>query len=156
MSLESDIKNMVESIGLTFYDAVTLSENGATIYRVSVTAPGGVTLEQCVEATHLISPLLDVTPPWTTPQKFTPITPPVSGEYRLEVSSPGIERKLKTLDHFAGSVGEKIALTTGSKEQYRGVLLRVEDETIVIDDAEAGETAVAFGDVAKAKTYFEW
>ena len=143
MSLESDIKNMVESIGLTFYDAVTLSENGATIYRVSVTAPGGVTLEQCVEATHLISPLLDV-------------TPPVSGEYRLEVSSPGIERKLKTLDHFAGSVGEKIALTTGSKEQYRGVLLRVEDETIVIDDAEAGETAVAFGDVAKAKTYFEW
>ncbi len=143
MSLESDIKNMVESIGLTYYDAVTLSENGATIYRVSVTAPGGVTLEQCVEATHLISPLLDV-------------TPPVPCEYRLEVSSPGIERKLKTLDHFAGSVGEKVALTTGSKEQYRGVLLRVDDETIVIDDAEAGETAVAFGDIAKAKTYFEW
>ena len=143
MSLESDIKNMVESIGLTYYDAVILSENGATIYRVSVTAPGGVTLEQCVEATHLISPLLDV-------------TPPVSGEYRLEVSSPGIERKLKTLDHFAGSVGEKVALTTGAKEQYRGVLLRVEDGTIVIDDAEVGETAVAFSDVAKAKTYFEW
>ena len=143
MSLENDIKNLVESIGLKFYDAAIVSENDETIYRVSVTAPGGVSLDRCVEATHLISPLLDV-------------TPPVSGEYRLEVSSPGIERKLKRLDHFENSVGEKVSLTTKSKEHYRGTLLRVEGETIVIDDDEVGETAVNFGDVSKAKTYFEW
>ena len=143
MSLESDIKSMVESIGLKLYDTAVVNENDETIYRVSVTAEGGVSLDKCVEATHLISPLLDV-------------TPPVSGVYRLEVSSPGIERKLKTLQNFQNSVGEKVALTTFTKDKYRGELLRVEDERIVIDDGEVGETAIAFKDVSKAKTYFEW
>lgn len=143
MSLESDIKNLVESIGLQFYDAVIVSENDETIYRISVTSSEGVSLDKCVEATHLISPLLDV-------------TPPVSGAYRLEVSSPGIERKLKTLAHFENSVGEKVAVTTTGKDKYRGELLRVEGDTIVIDDELLGESAVAFGDVSKAKTYFEW
>ena len=143
MSLESDIKNLVESIGLKFYDAVVVSENDETIFRISVTSPGGVTLDKCVETTHLISPLLDV-------------TPPVSGAYRLEVSSPGIERKLKTLEHFKNSVGEKVALTTSQKDKYRGELLRVEGDTIVIDDELMGETALSFADVNKAKTYFEW
>ncbi len=106
MSLERDIKKMVESVGLSLYDTAVINENENTIYRVSVTAPGGVTLDQCVEVTHLISPLLD-------------ITSPVSGEYRLEVSSPGIERKLKTLEHFAQSVGEKAAITTLQKEKLR-------------------------------------
>lgn len=143
MSLESDIKNLVESIGLNYYDAVVVNENDETIYRVSVTSPEGVSLDKCVEATHLISPLLDV-------------TPPVSGEYRLEVSSPGIERKLKTLEHFANSVGEKVAITTMGKEKYRGELLRVEDGNIIVNDGEVGETSVPFGDISKAKTYFEW
>ena len=143
MSLESDIKNLVESIGLKFYDAVVVSEHDETIYRVSVTSPDGVSLDKCVEATHLISPLLDV-------------TPPVSGEYRLEVSSPGIERKLKTLEHFENSVGEKVAITTMAKEKYRGELLRVEGENIIVNDGEVGETSVPFGDISKAKTYFEW
>lgn len=143
MSLESDIKNMLESIGLHLYDTAVVSENAETIYRVSITAEDGVSMEKCVKATHLISPLLDV-------------TPPVSGEYRLEVSSPGIERRLKTLEHFKGSVGEKVTVTTSSKEAYRGELLRVEGENIVIDDNEVGETAVAFKDISKARTYFEW
>lgn len=143
MSLENDIKNLVESVGLKLYDATVLSENGETIYRISVTSPEGVTLDKCVEATHLISPLLDV-------------TPPVSGEYRLEVSSPGIERKLKTLEHFANSAGEKVEITTKSKEKYRGELLRVEGENIIVADKEVGETSVSFGEVSKAKTYFEW
>jgi ribosome maturation factor RimP len=143
MSLENDIKNLLESIGLNYYDAVVVNENDETIYRVSVTSPEGVSLDKCVEATHLISPLLDV-------------TPPVSGVYRLEVSSPGIERKLKTLEHFRFSVGEKVAITTLAKEKYRGELLRVEDENIIVNDNEVGETSVPFGEISKAKTYFEW
>lgn len=143
MSLDTDIRKLVESIGLKLYDTAVASENEETIFRVSVTAPGGVSLDQCVEATHLISPLLDV-------------TPPVSGHYRLEVSSPGIERKLKTLEHFENSVGEKAAVTTKEKVKYRGELLRVEGDTIVIDDETMGETAIAFGEISKAKTYFEW
>ena len=142
MSLETDIRKMVESIGLSLYDTAILNENEHTIFRVSVTAPGGVSLDQCVEATHLISPLLDV-------------TPPVGGEYRLEVSSPGIERKLKTLDHFAQSIGEKVALSTIDKQKYEGELLGVENDEILLKTAE-GEQRVPFRSISKAKTYFEW
>ncbi|HZF71350.1 ribosome maturation factor RimP [Sulfuricurvum sp.] len=143
MSLESDIKKMVESIGLSLYDTAVLSENENTIFRVSVTAPGGVTLDKCVEATHLISPLLDV-------------TSPVSGEYRLEVSSPGIERKLKTLDHFAQSVGEKVALSTIGKEKFEGEMIGVENDEIILKTKENGEQRIPFRSISKAKTYFEW
>ena len=143
MSLESDIKSMVESIGLKLYDTGIVAQGDETIYRISVIGEIGTSMEQCVKATHLISPLLDV-------------TPPISGEYRLEVSSPGIERKLKTLEHFKLSIGENVALSTIEKEKFRGKILRIDGNNIVIDDSETTERAVAFKDIIKAKTYFEW
>lgn len=143
MSLESDIKKMVESIGLSLYDTATLNENDQTIFRVSVTAPGGVSLDKCVEATHLISPLLDV-------------TSPVSGEYRLEVSSPGIERKLKTMEHFAQSVGEKVVFSTVNKEKFEGELISAEKDEITVKTKEGEVHTVPFRTISKAKTYFEW
>jgi len=143
MSLERDIKKMVESIGLSLYDTQILNENEQTIYRVSVTAPGGVTLDQCAQVTHLINPLLDV-------------TPAMSGEYRLEVSSPGIERRLKTLEHFSQSVGEKVALSTVNKEKFEGELLSVNGEDITLLTKDEGEKSLPFRSISKAKTYFEW
>ncbi|MDP1783832.1 MAG: ribosome maturation factor RimP [Sulfuricurvum sp.] len=143
MSLESDIKKMVESVGLSLYDTAIVNENENTIYRVSVTAPGGVSLDQCANLSHLISPLLD-------------ITSPVSGDYRLEVSSPGIERRLKTLDHFIQSVGEKVSLSTMDKEKFEGELIAVTSEDITIKTKEDGDKTVPFRSISKAKTYFEW
>ena len=142
MSLESDIKKLVESIGLHLYDTSIVTEHDDTIYRVNVIGEGGTTLDQCVEVTKLISPLLDV-------------TPPVHGEYRLEVSSPGIERKLKTLEHFRLSLGEKVKMTLQDKTKLRGELKGVEGETVVLE-TEEGEQRIAFGDIVKASTYFEW
>jgi len=142
MSLESDIKNLVESIGLHLYDTSVVTEHGETIYRVNVIGEEGTTLDQCVEATKLISPLLDV-------------TPPVAGEYRLEVSSPGIERKLKTIDHFRFSIGEKVKLTLQDKSKLRGELKSVTDGTVSVE-TEEGMREIAFDDIVKASTYFEW
>ena len=144
MSLESDIKSMVESVGLRLYDISTVSEHEETIYRVNISSPkeGGVSMDQVVEVTKLISPLLDV-------------TPPLRGEYRLEVSSPGIERKLRTLNHFECSIGEKVKIQTVDKEKLRGSLKSVEGEMITLE-TEEGEKSVAFSDIAKASTYFEW
>ncbi len=143
MSLESDIKKMVESIGLSLYDTAIMNENENTIFRVSVTAPGGVSLDQCVEATHLISPLLDV-------------TPPVGGEYRLEVSSPGIERRLKTLEHFVQSVGDKVVFSTVNKEKFEGELVSVAKDEVTVKTKEGEIHSVPFRSISKAKTYFEW
>lgn len=144
MSLESDIKSIVESVGLKLYDAIITSEFGETIYRVSVKDPNakGVSLDKCVEITHLLNPLLDV-------------TPPVSGEYRLEVGSAGIERKLTKLDNFENSVGEKVQLVLKGKEKLQGVLSNVAQEDLTIE-TENGEIVVPFANVVKARTYFEW
>ncbi|WP_345992333.1 ribosome maturation factor [Sulfurimonas sp. HSL-1716] len=144
MSLESDIKSIVESVGLMLYDTVITSENGETIYRVSVKDPQnkGVSLDRCVEITHLISPLLDV-------------TPPVSGEYRLEVGTPGIERKLTKLENFVNSIGENVSLTTRAKEKLKGVLKGVKEDSLYLK-IDNEEVVVPFGDVVKARTYFEW
>ncbi len=144
MSLESDIKSMVESLDLEVYEIATVTENDETIYRVNISSAkeGGVTMDQVVEVTKMISPLLDV-------------TPPVRGDYRLEVSSPGIERKLKTLRHFACSIGEKVRLQTVDKEKYRGTVKSVEGDKITITTDE-GEETISFKDILKASTYFEW
>ena len=86
MSLEKDIESFVQSLGLELYEIAVVKENEETIYRVSVLSGTfengkrkGVSLDECVHLSRLISPLLDV-------------TPPLDGDYRLEVGSPGIER----------------------------------------------------------------
>ena len=149
MSLNSDIKAMVASVGLELYDTVIVNEHDETIFRISVISNEfedgkrkSVNLEKYVELTHLISPLLDV-------------TPPVSGEYRLEVGSPGIERKLTTLDHFKKSVGEDMKIVLGEKDKIKGKLLKVEGNTLSFE-TEDGLKEIDFHDVKKAKTYFEW
>jgi ribosome maturation factor RimP len=149
MSLSNDIESLVKSVDLELYDSAIVSENDETIYRISVISNEfkdskrvGVSLDKCVELTHLISPLLDV-------------TPPVSGDYRLEVGSPGIERKLTTLEHFKKSVGEKVAINSKSRDKIKGTLVKVDGSKIFVDiDEESIE--LDFNDITKAKTYFEW
>jgi len=149
MSLEKDIESFVKSVGLELYDTSIVGEGEETIYRVSVLSTEiedgkrkGVSLDACVELTHLISPLLDV-------------TPPVSGDYRLEVGSPGIERNLNSVKQFSLSLGEKISLLLKDKTKIKAKLIKVEDSKIFFE-VDGEESSVDFGEIAKAKTYFEW
>lgn len=149
MSLENDIKSFVKSLDLELYDISTVSEFDETIYRISVVSNEiedgkrkPVSLDSCAELSRLISPLLDV-------------TPPVSGDYRLEVSSPGIERKLKNLHHYELSIGENVQLGFASRDKLKGKLLKVEDSKVTVL-ADGKEEVVDFGEISKGKTYFEW
>ncbi|WP_297431649.1 ribosome maturation factor [Sulfurimonas sp.] len=149
MSLNSDIESIVRSLGLELYDTAVVSEHDETIFRISVISPEfedakrkSVNLEKYVELTHLISPLLDV-------------TPPVSSEYRLEVGSPGIERKLTTLAQFKKSIGENVSLLLDEKDKIRAKLLKVEGNTLFLENSD-GIKEIDFHDIKKAKTYFEW
>ena len=149
MSLQSDINSLVKSVDLELYDVSIVNEGEETIYRVSVISTditdgkrAGMSLDSCVELTHMISPLLDV-------------TPPVSGDYRLEVGSPGIERQITTINHFKLSIGEKVSILAQEKIKYRGTLLKVDGSKLFID-IQNETIEVEFNDVIKAKTYFEW
>lgn len=142
MNLEKSIKLAVESLGAKLYDITTLREHDKNIFRVSVTAEGGISLDKCAEISRMISPILDV-------------EEPMSGEYILEVSSPGIERKLKKKEHFIASVGEKIKVKDFSTEVYKGELTFADDEKIVIK-TEFGDEELNYDSILAASTYFEW
>lgn len=142
MSLEESIKLAVESLGANLYDIVTVKEHDKNIFRVLVTAENVISLDKCAEISRMISPILD-------------IDEPIGGEYILEVSSPGIERKLRKKEHFIASVGEKVKIKNFATEVYKGELISADNEKIVVK-TEFGEEEITYDNILAAATYFEW
>lgn len=140
--MEESIKLAVESLGVKLYDIVTTKEHNNNILRVIITSKEGINLDKCAEVSRLISPLLDV-------------EDPIIGKYSLEVSSPGIERKLKKKEHFIASVGELLKVKNLATEVFRGELIFADDEKITIK-TENSEVNLTYSDILSAATYFEW
>ena len=138
------LENLLKDCGVTLYDTELVTENDHKIYRVYITADTPITLDKCTEVTNILSPLFD-------------LEPPVEGEYFLEVSSPGVDRPLRTLDHFRHSVGELVKLKLSDGTKLKAKLLGVENDILKLyNKKEKTEKSIPFGDVTKAKTYFEW
>jgi len=142
MSLEKSIEIAVQDCGAKLYDIVTLKENDTNIFRVYITSKEGISLDKCAKISGIISPILD-------------LNEPIHGKYNLEVSSPGIERKLKKPQHFKASIGDKIKLKDFEKNIIKGDLLSVNDNEIKIK-TEHGEEIVTYDEISWASTYFEW
>ncbi len=142
MTLEESIQIAVEGCGVSLYDIVNLKENDINIYRVYITSSDGISLDKCAEVSRQISPLLDV-------------HEPLSGKYNLEVSSPGIERKLKKPAHFKASINENIRIKDFEKNILEGKLLRADDNEIVLQ-TEHGEEIISYDEISLASTYYEW
>lgn len=141
-SLIEDIKAVCESAGVALYDTETVYENEDKIFRVLITSKERLDVETCAKVSRLLSPMFDV-------------SPPVAGEYRLEVSSPGIERSLKTPEHFIYSVGEKVKITTKENEKFIGKLIKANEKEFVLS-LDGKEVSFEYPAIKKARTYFEW
>ncbi len=83
---------------------------------------------------------------------------PIPDAYRLEVSSPGIDRPLTRIKDYAGWMGHDARVTlnddapaAGGRKTLAGPIIAVDDDTIVIADKKLGDTRFAFADVAQAK-----
>ena len=142
MNLEQSIEMTVKGCGLELYDIVTAKEHDRNIFRILVTAKGGVSLDKCAEVSRLVSPILDV-------------NEPMGGVYNLEVSSPGIERRLRTVQHYKASVGELVKVKDVATEVFKGELLSADDDKIVVK-TEFGEENIDYDSILSASTYFEW
>ncbi len=138
------LKSLLQNCGVELYDTESVTENERKIYRIYITSKDGITLDKCEEVTKIISPILDT-------------DPPMSGAYYLEVSSPGVERKLKSIDHFKASIGEFVNIQTFDKEKIKGKIINVnEKNTVVLRDEKGAVKEIAFNDISKAKTYYQW
>jgi ribosome maturation factor RimP len=119
---------------------------GATVQIMAERPDGTMAIEDCEAVSRALSPVLDV-------------TDPVEGSYRLEVSSPGIDRPLvrrSDFDRYAGNVAQvEMAVPIDGRKRFRGELLGTQGDFVRIRyDAAAGESAEALlriDDMAEAK-----
>ena len=98
-------------------------------------------LEDCEKVSHAVSALLDV-------------EDPMAGEYNLEVSSPGLDRKLTKIEHFQRFEGETVKITMRfpieGRRRFRGRLLSSDDKNIVVEvDGESHSLPLATLDTAR-------
>ncbi|HSD48448.1 MAG TPA: ribosome maturation factor RimP, partial [Actinomycetota bacterium] len=99
MDVEALVRPVVESSGLELWDVAFRGEGRRSVLRVSVDREGGVDLDTIADVSERLSRRLDL-------EDFGP------RGYTLEVSSPGIERPLRTPWHFGRSVGQKVKVKT--------------------------------------------
>lgn len=142
MNLDTQIAKIIEANGAALYDTEVVTEFDETIYRVLITKVGGVNLDLCAKISHELSPFLDV-------------HPPMSEQYRLEISSPGIERKLIKPVHFKNALGEKVKLKITGGDKLKGVLKSADNNGIVVETKQ-GEESFSYDQLGTAKTYFDW
>jgi ribosome maturation factor RimP len=142
MTLEESIEIAVEGCGVSLYDIAQLKEHSENIYRVYITSQDGITLEKCTEVSRMISPILD-------------LDEPMYGKYRLEVSSPGIERRLKKPIHFICSVGDNVRVKDIATDKIEGILKDANETNITITTQNGDET-LPYDEILAAATFVKW
>lgn len=143
---------LVEAESARLYDV----EHNGGVLRVLVDADGGIGLDAITRLARAIGRELDE-------------HDPIPGRYTLEVSSPGLERRLRTPEHFRGAVGARVKVKTvgdfDGPRRVTGVLAGADDDGVEIREAAAGDGADAsaaadlrlgYDDIAWARTVFEW
>jgi ribosome maturation factor RimP len=129
---------ILADLGLELYDL----EHVGGVVRITIDRPGGVDLGAITSVTRMVNRELEH-------------ADPLPGEYTLEVSSPGLERTLRTPAHFQGALGTVVAVKTqpfvAGERRIQGPLTQVDDDGIVVADRR-----LAYNDIDKARTVFEW
>ncbi len=133
---------IIDAESVEIYDI----EHNAGALRIFVDHPDGVSIDVIKRISRSISHLLDE-------------TDPIPGRYTLEVSSPGLERSLRTQVHFEKALGSIVKLKTRpdaeGDRRLEGELTAVDDDGVEVTVAGVVRR-VAYGDISKARTVFEW
>ncbi len=123
------LRATVEALGFELWGIEYLSQGRHSVVRVYIDAENGITVEDCARVSEQVSGVLDV-------------EDPITGEFTLEVSSPGMDRLLFRLDQYPAYVGEVLELRLRTpfegRRKFKGVLAGIEGEDVVIrvDDHE--------------------
>jgi ribosome maturation factor RimP len=123
------LESTVKAMGFSLWGIEYNSQGRHSVLRVYIERDSGITADDCAAVSTQVSAILDV-------------EDPITGEYSLEVSSPGMDRRLFTLDQYTAYIGEIVDLHLRSpfdgRRKFKGVLKGIEGEDIVvqIDDHE--------------------
>ncbi|MGH1505890.1 MAG: ribosome maturation factor RimP [Acidimicrobiales bacterium] len=137
-------------------ELIDVDHNG-DVLRLVVDREGGIDIDTLATINRVVSPMLDD-------------HDPISGRYTLEVSSPGVERKLRRPRHFERAVGEQVIVKLmpgGDVRRLKGELVAAADDTIDIDvtdidgtpvpaDHRPDRRTVSLDEISSARTVFDW
>lgn len=136
----------VTELGYRIWD-ITYGKIGADYHlEITIDSDEGIDIDDCEKVHRAIDPILDE-------------VDPIEGFYYLEVSSPGVERELRTEEHITLSVGErveaKLFAALDGKKSIVGTLRGLEDGEVVVECAEQ-TVRIPKADISKLTTlYFE-
>lgn len=111
----------VEAVGFELWGLDFFQQGRHSVLRLYIDGPEGVGVDDCAVVSHQVSGVLDV-------------EDPITGEYTLEVSSPGWDRPLFTLAHFARFTGStasvRLASPLNGRRKFKGVVQKVTDAEV--------------------------
>lgn len=122
-ALHALIEPVVTSMGFELWGIDYLSQGKHSRLVIYIDNPDGVTVDDCADISRQVGAVLDV-------------EDPIVGEYHLEVSSPGMDRPLFTLDHFKRYAGHVVALKLRvpfeGRRKYQGLLAGTEGDEVLL------------------------
>lgn len=122
-ALNALIEPVVTGMGFELWGIEHLSQGKHSRLVVYIDSPDGITVDDCADVSRQISGILDV-------------EDPIPGQYQLEVSSPGMDRPLFTLEQFARYQGHVVALRLRSpfdgRRKFKGLLAGVENDEVLL------------------------
>jgi len=135
-----------EKLGIFVVDAEYKKENGTRILRVYIDKEGGVGIDECEVFSRSLEAVLDEL-------DF------ISEAYTLEVSSPGVDRVLKTEREFTYYIGRKVEVklykAIDGKKEFDGILKSYEDQTATITTEGNGDIEVKVKEAVYIRLYFK-
>lgn len=122
-ALHALIEPVVISMGFELWGIDYLSQGKHSRLVIYIDGPDGVTVDDCADVSRQVGAVLDV-------------EDPIVGEYHLEVSSPGMDRPLFTLDHFKRYAGHIVALKLygpfEGRRKFQGLLAGTEGDEVLL------------------------
>lgn len=114
---------VVEALGCELWGLEYLTQGRQATLRIFIEKESGVGLEDCEKVSRQVSSVMDV-------------EDPIASQYTLEVSSPGMDRLLFTLDHYQRFIGETVSIKLSRKfedrKKLKGIIVGVEDDEVVL------------------------
>ena len=145
--VENLIKSKVEDIGYKLYDVEYIKEGKNYFLRVYIDNEKGIDLNDCEKVNNEKIDMLDE-------------ADYIKDAYFLEISSPGIERKIRKEEHLEQAIGKKISVKLFKKDendnkQYEGILKQYDKETIIINK-DTEEIKIERKNISVINTVYDW
>lgn len=134
-------RDLMAGLSLELVDVEITRERGRSSVRLSIDAPGGVTVDDCARASGLVGQVLER-------------EQVVTGPYVLEVMSPGLDRPLKKPADFAGSVGMKVKVKlvepVEGRRRYAGTIIKAGEGSFSLG-ADGEDVELRYENVSSAR-----